>query len=85
MRIGMVIMMMMIMDKYRIVLWDILSYDFDLNLSGETVADNVIQNVEEGSIVVLHDSVKAFPRLRIALPKILQYYAERGWQFASIV
>jgi len=72
-------------DKYRIVLWDILSYDFDLNLSGETVADNVIQNVEAGSIVVLHDSVKAFPRLQIALPKILQYFAERGWQFGSIV
>lgn len=72
-------------DKYQIVLWDILSYDFDLNLSGETVADNVIQNVEAGSIVVLHDSIKAFPRLQTALPKILKYYAERGWEFASIV
>jgi peptidoglycan/xylan/chitin deacetylase (PgdA/CDA1 family) len=72
-------------DKYQIVLWDVLSYDFDLNLSGETVADNVIQNVEAGSIVVLHDSVKAFPRLQTALPKILQYYAERGWEFACIV
>lgn len=72
-------------DRYRIVLWDILSYDFDLNISGETVADNVIDNVEAGSIVVLHDSIKAFPRLQTALPKILQYYAERGWEFASIV
>ena len=72
-------------NSYQIVLWDVLSYDFDLNLSGEIVADSVIQNVEQGSIVVLHDSVKAFPRLQVALPKILQYYAERGWKFTSIV
>jgi peptidoglycan/xylan/chitin deacetylase (PgdA/CDA1 family) len=70
--------------QYQIVLWDVLSYDFDVNISGETVAENIINNAESGSIVVLHDSAKAFPRLKIALPKVLEHFSENGWKFESI-
>ncbi len=71
-------------EKYQVVLWDILSYDFDMNISGEAVAENIIQHSENGSVVVMHDSVKAFPRLKIALPKVLEYFAEKGWKFERI-
>lgn len=71
-------------DRYRLVLWDVLAYDFDVHLSGEQVAANVIGQATEGSIVVLHDSVKAFPRLKVALPAILKHFTLQGWEFGAL-
>jgi len=70
--------------QYKIVMWDVMSGDFDNSLDGKQCYENVINNAKEGSIVVLHDSEQAFPRLKIALPKILKYYHELGYKFESI-
>lgn len=69
---------------YRVVMWDVLSGDFDTNLSGEQCYQNVIQHVEPGSIVVFHDSLKAMDRLQYALPKVLQYLSAQGYQFEAL-
>ena len=53
---------------YRIILWDVLSGDFDEGLTGEVCAKKVIDHARAGSIVVFHDSEKALPRLKVALP-----------------
>ena len=71
--------------QYRIVMWDILSGDFDENISGETCYNNVVQNLENGSIIVMHDSVKAFPRLKILLPKLLQYLSDNNYTCSKIL
>ena len=68
----------------KIVMWDVLSGDFDINLSPEKCYQNVIKNAENGSIVVFHDSLKAFERLEYALPKVLSYFAEKGFRFESL-
>lgn len=65
-------------DK-TIVMWDILSGDFDLNITQETCLDNVINNYEPGSIVVFHDSLKAEEKLRYVLPKFLRHLNENGF------
>lgn len=69
---------------YRIVMWDVLSGDFDPALSPEACLRNIVDSAEPGSIIVLHDSLKAEPRLRYALPRVLEWFGEKGWRFAGI-
>lgn len=70
--------------QYRIVMWDVLSGDFDLNISGEQCLENVLQNALPGSIIVMHDSLKAAPRLRFALPRVLEHFAAAGYVFEAL-
>jgi peptidoglycan/xylan/chitin deacetylase (PgdA/CDA1 family) len=69
---------------FKIVMWDVLSADFDTKISPQECLKNVVQNVRAGSIVVFHDSEKAFPRLQYALPKTLQFLKEQGYTFKAI-
>ena len=70
--------------KLRTIMWDVLSGDFDTSIKSENCYLNVIKNAKEGSIVVFHDSQKAFPHLKHALPRVLEYYSEKGFSFKTI-
>lgn len=70
--------------KYKIVMWDVLSADFDTQLSPEKCLYNILHHAREGSIVVLHDSVKAAPNLKFALPRALEHFAHAGYQFKAL-
>jgi len=69
---------------YKIIMWDVLSADYDTSISAEKCLENVLQNVKSGSIIVFHDSVKAFPNLEYTLPKALKILSERGFVFEAI-
>lgn len=69
---------------YRIVMWDVLSGDFDTDLDGDQVAQNVIQNANSGSIVVFHDSLKSLRNLKKALPQVLAHFSELGYRFEAL-
>ena len=69
---------------YKIILWDVLSADFDTSISKEKCLSNVINNTKKGSIVVFHDSVKASERMQYTLSKTLEYFSERGYVFKAI-
>jgi peptidoglycan/xylan/chitin deacetylase (PgdA/CDA1 family) len=69
---------------YNVVMWDVLSADFDRSLSGEKCALNVIANARPGSIVIFHDSEKAYERMHVALPKVLAHFTEAGYSFEAI-
>ncbi len=69
---------------FRIVMWDVLSGDFDPKITARQCLENVLKNAESGSIVVLHDSLKAEPHLRVVLPEVLEYYAKAGYVFRAI-
>jgi peptidoglycan/xylan/chitin deacetylase (PgdA/CDA1 family) len=69
---------------YKIIMWDVLSADFDNSISREKCLKNVIDNVKFGSIIVFHDSVKAFPNLEYTLPKALAILKDRGFSFEAI-
>jgi peptidoglycan/xylan/chitin deacetylase (PgdA/CDA1 family) len=71
-------------NNFSIIMWDVLSGDFDVALTGETCSINVIKQAQPGSVIVFHDSEKAFPRLKEALPKALQYFSEKGYRFEAI-
>lgn len=69
----------------KIVMWDVLSGDFDINLSPEDCLRNVLKYTEPGSIIVFHDSLKAFDRLQYVLPRAMEDWRKRGYAFAPIV
>lgn len=70
--------------KFRVVMWDVISCDFDTKVSAEQVYQNVIENVGPGSVVVFHDSLKAAPSMLVALPKVLDYFKKEGYVFRII-
>jgi peptidoglycan/xylan/chitin deacetylase (PgdA/CDA1 family) len=68
----------------QIIMWDVLSGDFDIASSPEKCFQNVIRNTSNGSIIVFHDSLKAFERLQYALPKTLEYFQKQGYSFKTL-
>ena len=70
--------------EYQLIMWDVLSGDFDPRLSAEACLQNVLQHVQPGSIVVLHDSLKSERKLRYILPEILKHLHQQGYQFAAL-
>lgn len=71
-------------EKYDIIMWDILSGDFDSNITAEKCIDNVIQNSREGSIIVFHDSIKAIDKLKIVLPQVIAHFKSQGVEMTRI-
>ncbi|MEP7320329.1 MAG: polysaccharide deacetylase family protein [Saprospiraceae bacterium] len=69
---------------YRIIMWDVLSGDFDQEITREQCLRNVIDNTSEGSIVVFHDSIKAKKNLNFALPRVLEHFSKEGYSFQCL-
>ena len=69
---------------YKIVLWDVLSGDFDLKLSPEKSLKKVLKHTKPGSIVVFHDSIKAQKILQYVLPKALEYWKKEAYEFMAL-
>lgn len=70
--------------QYKIVLWEVLAGDFDASISGEKCWQNICRNASDGSIIVLHDSKKSWKHLSYVLPKLLDYYHNKGFTFEAI-
>ena len=75
----------LIASGYKIIMWDILSADFDTTVSREECLKNVLKNIAPGSIIVFHDSVKAFKNLEYTLPRTLQFLKDNQYQCVGIV
>jgi peptidoglycan/xylan/chitin deacetylase (PgdA/CDA1 family) len=68
----------------QIIMWDVLSGDFDTKLSPENCLKNVIKHAGNGSIIVFHDSLKAYDRLQYALPRTLKHFQDLGFTFSTL-
>lgn len=68
----------------KIIMWSVLSADFDTRITPEQCLKNVSLNVKPGSIIVFHDSEKAYSRMKYTLPRILKLYSEMGYSFEKI-
>lgn len=69
---------------YDIIMWHVLSFDWDKNTAPETCLKNVISKSEPGSIIVFHDSVKASKNLQYTLPKVLEHFSNMGYAFKAL-
>lgn len=70
--------------NFNIIMWDVLSFDWEIGTTPEACLENVISKATKGSIIVFHDSIKAETNLRYALPKVLSYFSKNGFTFHSI-
>lgn len=68
----------------RIIMWDVLSGDFDTSIDGEKCYSNVMKHVNPGSIIVFHDSAKAWDRLQYVLPRVLESLSAQGYSFEKL-
>jgi len=71
-------------NNFKIVMWDVLTRDYNNNLSKEKCLKRTIKLINPGSIIVFHDTVKAERNLKFVLPEVLKYYSAKGFQFCSI-
>jgi peptidoglycan/xylan/chitin deacetylase (PgdA/CDA1 family) len=69
---------------WRIIMWNSLSADFDTTIDGITSFNNVKSTMKNGSIVVFHDSEKAFDRMKIALPLLIQYCRDQHYEIRAL-
>ena len=69
---------------YKIIMWDVLSGDFDQTLSKKSCLEYTIKHISNGSIVVFHDSDKSFKNLDYVLPKVLEHFTQKGYVFKSL-
>ncbi|MGB5982641.1 MAG: polysaccharide deacetylase family protein [Nonlabens sp.] len=72
-------------EGYQIIMWDVLSGDFDLNRTSESCLENIVDNTQNGSIIVFHDSLKAQKHLRQILPEYLQFLKDEGFECCKII
>ena len=70
--------------KYKIVMWDVVSGDFDPATTKEKCYTNVMKNVENGSIIVFHDSLNAKEKMLDVLPRVLKELSELGYVFEGL-
>lgn len=71
-------------SKLKIVAWTVIAYDWDHALSPEDVYQNVIRKAGDGAIVAFHDSLKAYSNMISVLPRVLEYYSQKGFVFKNI-
>lgn len=71
-------------NPFSIVMWSVLSGDFDVKITPRQCLDNVLKHAGNGSVIVFHDSEKAFERLKYALPQVLKHFSEKGFVFEKI-
>ncbi len=73
-----------IVKRFSIIMWDVLSADWDTGISPEKCLSNVILNASAGSIVVFHDSEKAYRNMSYALPRALEIWSNKGYRFEAL-
>lgn len=71
-------------NDYKIIMWDILSGDFDSSITPEQCLQNVCRNLRNGSIIVFHDSIKAKKNMEYCLPRFIDFALEKGYQFKCL-
>ncbi len=70
---------------YKIVMWSVLTKDYQQNSNREKLLQNAIRKTEPGSIIVFHDSEKAAENMLFLLPRFLEYFSGKGYVFKAIM
>ena len=68
---------------FKIIMWDIMSWDFKENIYPNKIYKNVIDNVENGSIILFHNNLKSYNNLKNSLEIILEKLKDKGYQFST--
>lgn len=71
-------------ERYKLIMWDILSRDYSRTLSRRGCVKNVVKHLRPGAIIVFHDSLKAARNLKYALPRTLDFIKKEGYEILKI-
>lgn len=71
-------------NNYKIVFWDVLSYDYDSLIPSKKCLDNCIRYTRNGSIIVFHDNIKAQKNLKFTLPHYIEHFLKLNYKFATL-
>ena len=67
--------------RYKIIMWDLVTRDYNRKFTGEQILQKVKKYVRNGSIITFHDSLKSEENIRYALPKAIEWLMEQGYEF----
>lgn len=70
--------------KYDVVMWDVLSLDYDQNVDSDKCFNLVKKHTRAGSIIVFHDNIKAYTNLVETLPRVIEYILSKGWKLDTL-
>lgn len=70
--------------EYEIVMWDLITQDYNKNLSPGTILQNIKRYSRNGSLVVFHDSIKAEKNMLTVLPQAIEYWKSKGYGFGVL-
>lgn len=71
----------MLSKRYRIIMWDLVTRDYNSKLNGEQVLRKVRKYARNGSIITFHDSLRSIDNLRYALPRAIEWLQGEGYEF----
>jgi peptidoglycan/xylan/chitin deacetylase (PgdA/CDA1 family) len=69
---------------YKIIMWDVLSHDFSSKVSPETCFQKSLQHTKNGSIIVFHDSIKTFEKIKFVISQFILYLRDKNYEFHVI-
>lgn len=72
-----------ILKTHQIILWDVLTYDYDKFTSPEKCLKQSLKHTRNGSIIVFHDNIKANDNIRYVLPKYIEQCLSQGFKFST--
>lgn len=70
--------------RYKIIMWDLVTRDYNRKFNGEQILQKVKKYVRNGSIITFHDSIKSEENLKYALPKAIEWLMEQGYEFKTL-
>lgn len=72
------------LSDYRIIMWDVLSQDYNHKLSPEQCLRDTMKACRPGSIIVFHDSYKSEKNMEYALPRLIDFFCDKGYTFQAL-
>lgn len=71
-------------NRFKIIMWDVISCDYNSGITPERVFRNITDFVRSGSVITFHDSIKAEKNLKKTLPKAIRWLKSEGFRFEAI-
>lgn len=73
-----------ISKTYKIIMWDVLSYDFAVRISNETCLSKSLKHTNNGSIIIFHDSIKTYEKIKLVISQYIMSLLEENYEFCRI-
>ena len=70
-----------VLKTHEVIMWDVLSGDFDPALEDDVCLKRSIDATKNGSIIIFHDSNKTYNKLKYVLPRYIEKILSRGMTF----